>query len=293
VAVARQWATEGIHVSEDVRFAPVATLPLEAAAALIVRSFEGYFYPAQLTAEELARRARHEQIDLWRSTALLVGGEPAAVAMLAIRGARAWCAGFGVAQAHRGRGLSHRLAEEMVRQAREAGAAELWLEVLTRNERAIRTYARAGFRAVRDLLVVEWRRAEGAEPPSASPDVVEANLALLLRSFARLHQSPAAWQRDLPALLVREPVLGYTLGPPEEPLAYALVQAGPGEMGRIVDLGASDAASAGRVLAALQARFARLLSVNEPLDAPHTPAFAATGFAEVDRQHEMVLALDA
>jgi hypothetical protein len=37
----------------------------------------------------------------------------------------------------------------------------------------------------------------------------------------------------------------------------------------------------------------RGLSVNEPPDAPHTPAFAAAGIAEVDRQHEMVLALDA
>jgi hypothetical protein len=41
------------------------------------------------------------------------------------------------------------------------------------------------------------------------------------------------------------------------------------------------------LLAALQTRYARLISVNEPAESVLTPAFEAAGFIEADRQHEL------
>jgi len=275
-------------VSEDIRFISAGTLTLEGLAELFTRSFEQYFYPGAVTAADLARRVRVEQIDLWRSPVLVVDGEPAGLALLGLRGTRAWCGGFGVVLARRGRGLSHRLTGALIEYARAAGAEQLSLEVLTRNERAIRAYSRAGFRTVRDLRILEWRRPADAPPPDAPP-AVEAAPEVLLRSFGRLHPVRPAWQRDLASLLVRDSLSGLALGPAHAPRAYALLQAGADGSARLMDLGAESAGDAQELLAALQARYTSLISVNEPTDAPATPAFDAAGFAEADRQHEMVI----
>jgi GNAT superfamily N-acetyltransferase len=272
-------------VSSVIEYAPAATLSLEALAELFTRSFEQYFYPATVSAADLSWRVRVEDIDLWRSLVLRVGGEDAGVALLSIRPGAAWCGGFGVTLPRRGRGLAHGLAAEMVAQALEAGVARLRLEVLTRNQRAYKTYERAGFRVTRDLLIVEWRR-EG-RPPFAPPEVRAADYRLLLRSFDALHPHEPAWQRDLPSLLTRGPLQGYALGDPEQPRAYALVQPLGEDIARVVDLAADDAEAAGEVLTALQARFVRVSSVNEPEGSPQALALLAAGFAEVDRQHEM------
>ena len=73
-------------MSEDIRFISAGTLTLEGLAELFTRSFEQYFYPGAVTAADLARRVRVEQIDLWRSPVLVVDGEPAGLALLGLRG---------------------------------------------------------------------------------------------------------------------------------------------------------------------------------------------------------------
>ncbi|MEN9933697.1 MAG: hypothetical protein RLZZ387_276 [Chloroflexota bacterium] len=277
---------------EDIDFVPASSLSIEALADLFTRSFAEYFYPADESAEDLAWKVRVEGIDLWRSVVMRVGGEPAGLALLGLRPGVAWCGGFGVTVPFRGRGLALPLAEAMVVNARASGARRLTLEVLTRNERAIRTYRRAGLVVTRDLLIVEWRRPEGFDQPLPPSNVVEASWAAPMRHFAELHPSPPAWQRDLPALLMRGAPRCLVLdeaGDHGAPLAYALSYGD--EAARIVDLGARDAAAAGPVLQTLQSRHARLSSVNEPAGSPQAEALLAAGFVEVDRQHEMELAL--
>lgn len=275
---------------ETIDFAPAASLSLEALADLFTRSFEQYFYPGTMTAADLAARVRVEQIDLWRSTVLRVAEEPAGLALLAVRPGEAWCGGFGIVLARRGQGLAQQLADAMVSGARVSGAPKLRLEVLARNERAVRVYRRAGFRTLRDLLVLEWRRPEG-HAPAGTPVMGEAEPRALLRHFDALHRQPAAWQRDLPALLARSGLRGYALGPAESPRAYALVQPAADGAARIADLAATDEGAARVVADGLQARYARLISVNEPEGSPQALALAAAGFAEVDRQHEMELSM--
>jgi hypothetical protein len=181
----------------------------------------------------------------------------------------------------------------MLDQARQAGARGCGLEVLTRNQPAISTYMRAGFQPLRDLQVLEWRRPQVAaqvgiqEQDQLQSAITEAHPTVLLEHFAALHHAPAAWQRDLPALLVRGGVLGLALMEGNLPHAYALLTPTPDGGARIEDVGAEDAQRAATLLAALQARYARLISVNEPADSALTPAFEAIGFIEVDRQHEL------
>lgn len=278
----------------EVTFAPASSLSLDALGDIFTRSFEGYFYPGTTTAAVLAARARIESLDLHHSLVMLAGGEPAGVALLGLRGDRAWCGGFGVTPPFRGRGLAHRLAAALLDRAREARARRLTLEVLTRNAPAIKAYARAGLAIARDLRIMEWRGPDapaGGEIDQPAAAARADTPGRLLEHFAALHPAPAAWQRDLPSLLVRGKLDGLALDRAGRPAAYALLAtAGDGGL-RIEDLGAERAEDAAALLGALQRRAARIISVNEPADSPLMPAFETAGFAEIDRQHEMVVDL--
>jgi GNAT superfamily N-acetyltransferase len=280
---------------EDDVMAPVitttsaASLSLDALAELFTRAFETYFYPGITSAHTLARRVACEQIDLLRSLVLRVDGEPAGIALLARRGERAWCGGFGVTMPHRGRGHSHALAAAMVQEAREAGAEQLTLEVLTRNAAALRVYERAGMRIARRLLVVTWRPDEGWAAPEA-PALAEADpSALILGHHAALHPAPAAWQREPAALLSLPELRGLALRDGDKVVAYALLQGD--EAARLQDFAARDEPAARRLIAALQGRFGSITSVNEPAESPLTPAFLRAGFVVADEQHELTMPL--
>jgi len=271
-------------------FQSAATFTLEALADVFTRSFEGYFYFTIATARDMAFRVRTEQLDLFHSVVMLVDGVPAGQALLGVRGDRAWCGGFGVCAPFRGRGLSHLLVHEVVRRARETGARTLALEVLARNERAIRAYTQAGFTRQRDLVILEW---QGQARPAArpSPGFASAISPSLAERFAALRPRPAAWQRELPGLLVR-PGMQVLAWPEHGPTrAYVLFREGGDSTVRLIDIGAERADLLPPLLAALQARAEHLTLVNEPGDSPFVPVLMAAGFYLADRQHDMVLDL--
>ena len=130
-------------------------------------------------------------------------------------------------------------------------------------------------------------------PAISQPSLVQSHPAALLAHFAALHPAPAAWQRDLPALLVRGGMDGLALMDGDRPRAYALLTPTPDSGARVEDIGAEDVEQAATLLSALQVRYARLISVNEPADSALTPAFEAAGFIEADRQHELWIDLQA
>jgi GNAT superfamily N-acetyltransferase len=305
-----------ISMPIQVTFAPAASYTLDALGDIFTRSFENYYYPGTTTAAILSARVRTEQIDLHRSVVMRVGDAVAGIALLGLRGDRAWCGGFGVMLPFRGRGLAHELAMAMLDQARQASARGCGLEVLTLNQPAIKTYARAGFQPLRDLQVLEWRRPQGPPEPGIQRDdqlsigqadkqlhqqedtnlqssIAQPHPTVLLAHFAALHHVPAAWQRDLPALLVRGGMDGLALMDGERLRAYALLTPTLDSGARVEDIGADDVERAAMLLLALQARYARLISENEPADSALTPAFEAAGFIEVDRQHELWADLQA
>jgi len=277
----------------DVGFISAGSLSLEALADLFTRSFAEYFYPGVTTPEVLSRRVRVENIDLLASPVITVDGEPAGIALLARRGERAWCGGFGIVLAQRGKGLAHALAGELVARARGAGAQTLELEVLTRNERALRVYERAGMRVVRRLHILSYRLDPDAPPPPPAPPMPLAEVEpaqLVLRHFATLHPAPAAWQRDAASLLAQSDMEGLALQAGGGVTAYALVSGDPLNL-RIMDLAARDAGAAHLLIGALKARASALLSVNEPADSPLTAAFHRSGFLVADEQHELTMEL--
>ncbi|MCG8350116.1 MAG: GNAT family N-acetyltransferase [Chloroflexales bacterium] len=277
--------------SINMRFAPAGTFDLDTLADLFTRSFAEYFYPVNLSAENLAQQMRVESIDLWHSLVMLVDEQPVGIALLARRGERVWCGGFGITLPWRGYGLAQPLAEAMIDQARQTGARTLTLEVLTRNKRAIRLYTRAGLHITRDLLIVEWRRPKDGLPSKPNVSLIATNADELLEHFGLLHPVAAAWQRELTTLILRGGLLGAALRMNEDTAAYVLYQKGSNGGLRLADLGAQDATQAKLLLAALQLHSKHLVSVNEPANSPLTTAFIAAGFVEIDRQHEMTIKL--
>lgn len=283
-------------VSDGTAYVAASAFSLEALADIFTRSFEAYFYPGVTTAEALARRVREEQIDLAHSPVLLLDGEPAGMALLAVREERAWCGGFGIMLPHRGRGMAKPLASELIARARASAALRLELEVLTRNERAVRTYAGCGFRTRRDLQIFEWCAPGDGEGVALGDEGVRwserggPRAGTLLTRFGDLHHAHAAWQRDLPALLVKQGLQHVSVERGGALVGYALF-VGRERGVRIEDLGAATVEDAAALLRALQGVYGRIISVNEPSDSPITAAYPAVGFVEVDRQHEMVLEL--
>ena len=85
-------------MTDEPRFLPASSFALDALADILTRSFEEYFYTSNTSAEDLARRIRMENIDLCRSVVMLVGDQPAGMALMALRAYRGWCDGFGLDQ---------------------------------------------------------------------------------------------------------------------------------------------------------------------------------------------------
>ncbi len=278
-------------MTDTQQFVPASAFTLDALADLFTRAFEGYRYAMRVTASLLSDRIAGENIDLHRSLVVLLGGEPAGVALLGLRGAQAWCGGFGIVAAARGRGLAVPLAATMIDQARQAGARRLSLEVLAGNQPALATYVRAGLRAERDLLLLRWVPAEGAPPAVADTALEECAPRELLAHFDALHPAAAAWQRDLPSLLIRGGLRGLALRERGRLAAYALFQVSANRQVQLADLGAADASAAAQLLRGLRAYGAPLVAINEPADSPITSAFLAEGWAEFERQHELAIEL--
>lgn len=277
-------------MADTLRIISAAAVPLEEFAAAFTASFAGYFYPMTLTGEQLSRRVRFEHLDILRSLLAYDGDELVGMAMLGVRQDVGWIGGFGITEKYRGRGRAHELMTAVIAEARSYPLGQLKLEVLTQNTAAIRLYERAGMKIARDLLIFERAADVGGAPTHARP-LEEATAVELLQHFHRLHGQPAAWQRDLAALLVMDGLRGLYLGARDRPDAYALLRSWPSGLTYIVDVAASGKEEADALCSGLYNVEGRLRIINEPESSVFCAALLSHNFVETERQHEMVMAL--
>jgi ribosomal protein S18 acetylase RimI-like enzyme len=275
---------------DGVRFVSAASVSLEAYAAAITSSFEGYPVQVNFTAAMLARRARFEQYDLESSLVALDGGEAVGMAGLAIRGGRGWVTGFGVVPGWRRRGLGRRLMSALLERARACGLRRLSLDVLTGNAAAIRLYESAGMHFTRDLLILDRPADYAPRPAPRAAEPGEAPADELLRHYWRLHPEPPAWQREMASLLAAD-LRGLYVGARRRPRAYALLGHGRDGHTYLSDLAAADADAAEKMCAVLDRLGGSLKVINEPERGLFAAPLRAHGFAEVMRQHEMTMEL--
>lgn len=270
--------------SHAISFRSASSFTLDAYADIFTRSFAGYYYPMTLTTEFMAARVRQENVDLHRSVILMVGDEPAGQATLAIRGDRAWCGGFGIAPDFRGKGYAQAMFAELLSQARQAGTKRLTLEVLTKNERALKVYTGAGMKIMRETRLFEWLH--------PSPEKVEeavwplADMKMVAENFYRLHPVAPVWSRDLPSVTMRAGLKQIKFEADGQVAGYVLLSSMNGAT-RIVDFALEEIFVAAALLQMLQRSSTKITSIDEPADSPMTHAFEMCGFREFDRQHEL------
>ena len=216
-----------------------STLPPEDVVAAFNRSFEGYFVPMAHTVDSLRALIAVNAVALAHSfVALDDAGQPAGIALLAIRGARGWIGGMGLAPEWRGHGQAAPLMQAALDEARGLGLASVGLEVLAQNTPARRLYASLGFTNTRRLAVFTGSLANDAPPIQPPLPIREIAVERALGDFATLHQVPSPWQRDLPALVEMAPTLRATaLLDGETVRAYLLCMAPSASGHSIMDFG--------------------------------------------------------
>ena len=266
---------------------PATDLALPELADLFNRAYEGYEVPLHVDAG--AVEFMFEAFDLSPERSRIAWRDERAIglAMLAVRGTRAWVGGMGVAAEARRAGVGEQLMRALLDSAREAGVKRVQLEVLEPNARARALYEKLGFRAFRRLEVWQWD--SPAAPPALPVEACDPRAARRRVSAAR--RAPEPWQRE-DATIDRLDV--------STPALRAVRTAGGDAIYRVTDgrasvlqLAAADERAAGALLDAIRARagVTVLRFLNVPDDDPAVAALRARGAACTAAQFEMALEL--
>jgi ribosomal protein S18 acetylase RimI-like enzyme len=248
-------------------------------AEIFNAGYEGYYTPFSVDEAAFRFISTIWDDDLDASRVALVGGEPAGICKLAIRGDRGWIAGVGVAVPHRGQGVGEALMRGVLEQARARGLREVWLEVLVQNEPAIRLYEKLGFERVRELEVwtLESLVFQKHKVGSVAPERAQARIAR-----ERLEREP--WQR------ADESVANYENVEALESDAGAVLYRRSGERVSLLQGVAANEDAARELLQSLPSATA-LTWLNGPVGDVFNAAIAALGGTRDHRQHELLLSL--
>jgi Acetyltransferase (GNAT) family len=166
-------------------------------------------------------------------------------------------------------------------QARDLGAREVGLEVITENTPAIALYEKLGFETTCELEVLSLAEA------GASAEAEEVDVGAARRVISRYRDAPEPWQREdatVTNLTHREPApQGLVAGE-----AAAVYRHDGTRVGLLQAAGEPDALPA--LIAALRAK-GPVSAVNYPAGGSVAVALADAGAELVLRQYEMRLAL--
>jgi predicted N-acetyltransferase YhbS len=225
--------------------------------------------PAQMNAHIRNTDVAPDRSPLW----LDADGRVIGLGLLGLRGRQAWIGGFGIVPSWRGRGLALPLIAACLDHARAAGAMEIELEVLVGNDKALRTYERAGFRETGRLLGVR------GEIPAGAASAARVDAARLLEHPLRA----TCWQRAAPGLARIAALEAVALGD-----AFLLFTRTDDAI-TIRHLAAEEPSTIAALLAATGGRTASL--GNEPQSSPALAGLLTLGFEPFVEQHQMRMAL--
>jgi len=215
----------------ELRFAPLDDLPEEALYEAFLDAFSDYAVPITSTLEEFLAMHRRRGVSYEASVGAFYGEK---LVGFIFNGEGEWggvrCAydaGTGIVPAYRGRGLSKALASEASTRLRSLGFARWLLEVLVENEKAIRTYAGAGFVRTRRFSCLSGTVADAAQTAERLAAKAGVRVRALERGdtarFAPWRDWEPSWQNS-DASVARSPERLVVLGAYEldEPVAYAV-----------------------------------------------------------------------
>ncbi len=259
-------------------------------AEMFNASFSGYYFPANITAEQSAGFWRVYQIDA--AASVIMHDEHGAfvgMARMGTRGARGWCGGFGIAPEFRGTGASKLLAAQMVQVARERGLTTLQLEVLTQNIQAIKLYEGVGFVPTQRLIGIEIAP---AALPNAAP-ALQAQAAAPETLFPRPYEGyQPDWEREPASILTMRAEA--VAAPGADGLLNGLIFRRAGDKIHIEAASLPSDLTNAELAALLRAAAGNAATIqvyNEPEDSPFLARCRNLGFTEFFSQHEMFLTL--
>lgn len=276
------------------------TFPFARVVEAFNYSFEGYFVPMTHTVDSLRMLMEVNDVSPEHSfVAVDSEGESGGIVMLAIRGARGWIGGMGLAAKWRGHGESAPLMQAALAEAGTLGLASVELEVLAQNTPARRLYTRLGFENVRTLAVFTGLLADAMAAPGTPLPVHDIPVERALAEFAALHQVASPWQRDLPSLAHMAPSLRATALLNGEAMRASLVTMPSGSGFTIMDFGSRAATADERrddALALIRALIvsrpdAAVRAINVPPGDALGDALAQLGCPMPHTQWEMKLTL--
>ena len=264
----------------DIALEPAARRSHAELAEILTAGYEGYYTPFAVDETAFRFMATVWDDDLEASRVAVVGGEPAGIAKLAIRGDRGWIAGIGVAVPWRGQGVGEALMRGVLDEARARGLREVWLEVLVQNEPAIRLYEKLDFEHERELEVWTLEPLVFQEHKVRPVPLEEAHARIRRERTGR-----EPWQRADETLANLDGVEGL------ESDRGAVLFRRTGERISLLQGVAVGDAAARELLEGFPAEATKVVWMNGPAGDPFNLAIAALGGSLEHRQHELVLAL--
>ncbi len=278
----------------DFRVRDTSHLGIAALAEATNATFAEYFMPVVHTATGFSAFCRWFSIDTAQSVLLEhEDGRLAGLTMLATRGDRAWCGGFGIVPEFRGRGLSVGLADALSERARSLGLRSLQLEVLTQNERAVKAYQRAGLTATRELVILTGDAAPLHPNTDAALDVRPAAPEDAWTCAAVLPAPAPCWQREAVSVLGMPDLRAWVARRDGQVQAALICRRSPpsGPISLLsLPFAEEDAARALLGRAVAEIGVTQFFLLNEPQDSPLLPVLQSLGLRETNRQYEMRLA---
>ena len=261
-------------------------------ASMWREAYAGYFADLSYDEGKLASHLAVHDIDLARSVILENDErEFIGLSLLALRGARGWIGGFGIAPKFRKQGHAGTLIASQLSIARTAGLGSLQLEVLMQNW-ASKTYERAGFIAVRQLFILRGRVETNAG--SAGVELTSPRVALQLIQRLRCGQT-WPWQREFATVTraLTPTTIGATLTREGGAMGAIICDRGDDSLVRILDI-AGHPETIGPLLAVVRDLYddRETLLMNEPADSDLHPYLLASGLKPIWIQREMVLHFD-
>ncbi len=272
---------------------PVTTLTTAAElsvgdlAELFNRAYEGYEVPMHIDAGAMAFMEETFDLSPADSRVAWRDGRGIGVAVLGLRGERAWVGGMGVVREARRSGVGEQLMHALITAARDAGAKRLGLEVLEHNTGAQRLYEKLGFRRWRRLEVWLWETAASGRAGTATAGAPREAHARIVAARRALEP----WQRadeSLARLDVLSPALR-ALSTPGGDAVYRVIDG----RASVLQLHATSETSAGVLLDTMRTRTGvqAVRYLNVPDDDLVAGALRARGAVCSVAQFEMALDL--
>ncbi len=207
--------------------------------AALLEAFSDYIIPFQLTEAQFRNQIAVNAVDISRSVgAFAAGGRMVGFTLngfgLWNGKSTAYDAGTGVLPDFRGKGIARRIFEFMTPVLKQNGVEQILLEVITKNDRAVRLYRRLGFEETRRLLLFEQQKAfdcRNSKNRFAAREIGEPDWQLL-KSF---WDGNTCWQNSIEATkrCLTEKIVVGAFGDREKCVGYGIVFPKSGSIAQI------------------------------------------------------------